>query len=151
MCLEFLPMNFVNSDQNNQEFDKSCPIVSYLHDVCKQESSFLMQPEGAKVPTTHYVPGSLGSLRHTSNETLACLQTVIPDFKAKHGVEKCHVSILTDGEAQYSRVWQKSEGMVRQKSMLHHGGKTLCSVTARLVAHILSITIDRPLIPCYAI
>ena len=106
----FFLMNFVNSDQNNQEFDKSC---LYLYRICmmyaRRNQVSWMQPEGAKVPTTHYVPGHLGLSGTPLNETLACLQTVIPDFKAKHGVEKCHVSILTDGEAQYSRVWQKSE------------------------------------------
>tara|TARA_A200000159_G_scaffold55428_1_gene51292 strand:- start:14098 stop:16257 length:2160 start_codon:yes stop_codon:yes gene_type:complete len=108
--INFFLMNFVNSDQNNQEFDKSC---LYLYRICmmyahRNQVSW-MQSEGAKVPTTHYIPGHLSLSGTPLNETLACLQTVIPEFKSRHGVEKCHVSILTDGEAQYSRVWQKTE------------------------------------------
>ena len=42
------------------------------------------------------------------NEAIMCLQTLIPAFSAKHGVEKCHVTILTDGESNWSGCWVKS-------------------------------------------
>ena len=33
---------------------------------------------------------------------------LIPAFTAKHGVEKCHISILSDGEGNWSGHWVKS-------------------------------------------
>ena len=40
------------------------------------------------------------------NEAVACLKTLIPSFKQKNGVEKVHVSLLTDGEACWSQYWK---------------------------------------------
>ena len=42
-------------------------------------------------------------------EAIGCLQTIIPDFKRRNGVEKVHVSILSDGEAAHPGIWMKSD------------------------------------------
>tara|TARA_B100000579_G_scaffold411914_1_gene403119 strand:+ start:996 stop:3230 length:2235 start_codon:yes stop_codon:yes gene_type:complete len=41
-------------------------------------------------------------------EAIGCLQSIIPDFKRRNGVEKVHVSILSDGEAAHPGIWMKS-------------------------------------------
>ena len=41
------------------------------------------------------------------NDSLVCLKTIIPTFKAKYGVEKLHVVTLTDGESNTIGVLQQ--------------------------------------------
>ena len=42
-------------------------------------------------------------------EAIGCLQTIIPDFRRRNGVEKVHISILSDGEAAHPGIWMKSD------------------------------------------
>ena len=44
-------------------------------------------------------PDKLGLSGTPLNEALICLHTIIPQFKKENGIQKLHVSILTDGES----------------------------------------------------
>ena len=46
-------------------------------------------------------PRRLGFSGTPLNEAIICLHEIIPQFKKENGVQKVHVSILTDGEANY--------------------------------------------------
>ena len=50
-----------------------------------------------------YVPSRVGLSGTPLNEALMTLRTLLPDFKARTGVEKAHVMVLTDGESAQSR------------------------------------------------
>ena len=66
------------------------------------------------------------------NEALLCLQTLIPAFTAKHGVEKCHISVLSDGESNWSGIWVKSsyDDDIHRSAM--RGGESIrCRKTGR--------------------
>ena len=71
--------------------------------------NFYRWDEVKPCPPTQYIPSHLNLSGTPLNESLATLQTLIPAFQKKHGVEKVHVSILTDGEAQWSRQWKTTE------------------------------------------
>ena len=104
----FFLMEFLSSEQNNHDFDTS---ATYLWRIC---SMFVFRnhynwDEVKPCPPTQYIPTGLNLSGTPLNESLAALQTLIPSFKKKHGVEKVHISILTDGEAQWSRQWRTTE------------------------------------------
>ena len=44
-------------------------------------------------------PGQINLSGTPLHESLVCLHQIIPQFKAKHGIQKTHCVILTDGEA----------------------------------------------------
>ena len=46
-------------------------------------------------------PHRLGLSGTPLNEAIICLHEIIPQFKKEYGIQKVHVSILTDGEANY--------------------------------------------------
>mgnify|MGYP003131532790 FL=1 len=45
------------------------------------------------------IPGELNLSGTPLHESLVCLHQIIPQFKSKHGVQKTHCVILTDGES----------------------------------------------------
>lgn len=51
------------------------------------------------------LPHILGLSGTPLNEAIVTLQSLIPAFQRKNGVEKVHITILTDGEAQQSGEW----------------------------------------------
>ena len=99
-------VEFLNSDLNNQLFDR------YARDLFRVTQMY-EQRYGNKRPFFERpVPDALPPHLHLGgtplNEALLCLQTLIPAFTAKHGVEKCHISVLSDGESNWSGIWVKS-------------------------------------------
>ena len=104
----FFLMEFLSSEQNNRDFDQSS---LYLWRVCSMfvYRNYYPWQEVKPCPPTQYIPSHLNLSGTPLNESLATLQTLIPAFQKKHGVEKVHVSILTDGEAQWSRQWKTTE------------------------------------------
>ena len=110
-------LNILSSDQNNRAFDEACLYVwrctaAYYYNYGPGYRS----PDRHQIP--QYVPPALSLGGTPLNEAIACLQTMIPQFKAKYNVEKTHVTILTDGEAQQSakyveREWKGEKTMLR--------------------------------------
>ena len=110
-------LNILSSDQNNRAFDEACLYVWR----CTAAYYYNYGP-GYRCPERHqipqYVPPALSLGGTPLNEAIVCLQTLIPQFKAKYNVEKTHVTILTDGEAQQSakyveREWKGEKTMLR--------------------------------------
>ncbi len=107
---DFHLLNFLSSSLNNATFDTyaldvwrvAFVIDSRYGDTHKRGWEFTSQ-----IP--YYVPPHMNLCGTPLNEAIACLQTLIPSFQKKNGVEKVHVSILSDGEAQWSNAWQEVE------------------------------------------
>ena len=110
-------LNFLSSKLNNQDFD------TYAKDiwrVCMSIDSrygqsfklFRRQMQDGLLEKWPDIPDRIPqhmSLGGTPlNEAIACFQTIIPKFQQEYNLEKCHVSILSDGEAQWSNMWRKS-------------------------------------------
>ena len=123
-------VEFLNSDLNNSLFDR------YARDLFRVTQMY-EQRYGNKRPFFERpVPDALPNHLHLGgtplNEALLCLQTLIPQFTAKHGVEKCHVSVLSDGESNWSGIWVKSsydDGIHR--SAMRGGESIRCRKTGR--------------------
>jgi len=99
-------VEFLNGDLNNSTFDR------YARDLYRvsqmYEQRYGNRNPFAERPVPDCIPAHLMLGGTPLNEAILCLQTLIPLFSAKHGVEKCHVSILTDGESNWSGCWVKS-------------------------------------------
>ena len=123
-------VEFLNSDLNNSLFDR------YARDLFRVTQMY-EQRYGNKRPFFERpVPDALPNHLHLGgtplNEALLCLQTLIPQFTAKHGVEKCHVSVLSDGESNWSGIWVKSsyDDDIHRSAM--RGGESIrCRKTGR--------------------
>lgn len=106
-CIDahFFMLKMLSSDLNNATFDKMAMYIwrnSFHYDV-----HYGQQRNNWDLRNT--CPNALPHCLHLSgtplNEAIVCLQGLIPQFQSKHNVEKVHVNILTDGEAQWSRQW----------------------------------------------
>ena len=101
----FFMLNLLSSDLNNATFDKMAKYIwrnSFHYDVHygQQRSNWeARQACPNALPPNFHLSGT------PLNEAIVCLQGLIPTFQGKHNVEKVHVNILTDGEAQWSRQW----------------------------------------------
>ena len=99
-------LEFFNGDLSNSVFDRYAKNLFRVTQMYEQRygnrNPFLERP----VPDA--VPGHLMLGGTPLNEAIMALQTVIPQFTAKHGVEKCHVTILSDGESNWSGFWTRS-------------------------------------------
>ena len=102
----FFLLNVLSSDLNNAAFDK---ISMYLwRNSFHYDAHYGQQKRNWEVRSQcpNAVPSCLSLSGTPLNEAIACLQTIIPAFQRKTGAEKVHVSILTDGEAQWSQEWR---------------------------------------------
>jgi hypothetical protein len=99
-------VELLNSTLNNSTFDR------YARDIYRvtqmYEQRYGNRNPFANRPVPDCIPPHLMLGGTPLNEAIICLQTLIPAFTAKHGVEKCHVSILSDGESNWSGCWVKS-------------------------------------------
>lgn len=100
----FMP-NLLSSRLNNSNFDK---MATYLWRVTYHYWAYYGGGRGdydlrCKCPGE--LPHILGLSGTPLNEAIVTLQSLIPAFQRKNGVEKVHVTILTDGEAQQSGEW----------------------------------------------
>ena len=60
------------------------------------------------------IPPRVGLSGTPLNEAIVTLKTLLPDFKARTGVEKAHVMVLTDGEScqsRYTRRYDEFDGV----------------------------------------
>ena len=110
-------VEFLNSSLNNSLFDQYARDLFRVTQMYEQRygnrNPFLSRPVPDALPPHLHLGGT------PLNEAIACLQTLIPAFTAKHGVEKCHVSILSDGEGNWSGHWVESsyDGEVHRSAM----------------------------------
>ena len=99
-------VEFLNSDLNNKMFD------NYARDLFRVTQMYEQRYGNRRPFFERPVPDCLPPHLHLGgtplNEALFALKTLIPAFTAKHGVEKCHVSVLSDGESNWSGIWVKS-------------------------------------------
>ena len=99
-------LEFLNGDLSNSVFDRYARNLFRVTQMYEQRygnrNPFLERP----VPDA--VPGHLMLGGTPLNEAIMSLQTIIPQFSTKHSVEKCHVTILSDGESNWSGYWTKS-------------------------------------------
>jgi hypothetical protein len=99
---QFHLLNLLSSSLNSKEFEK------YANNLYRV-GLIWDQRYGQAYYTPREVPDCLPPhmmLGGTPlNEALMCMQSLIPRFKAKNDVEKCHVSVLSDGEACWSGEW----------------------------------------------
>ena len=107
----FFLLNYLNNKLNSATFDKYARDlwrVTYMY-----ESRYGMMRRQwdwtNPNPTPDAIPNHLSLGGTPLNEAVACLQTIIPNFQVRNKVEKVHVSILSDGEAQYSAQWVETE------------------------------------------
>ena len=56
---------------------------------------------------SYNIPSEVGLSGTPLHESLICLHEIIPQFKTKHGVQKTHCVILTDGEANSLPVFKR--------------------------------------------
>ena len=56
---------------------------------------------------SYSIPSEVGLSGTPLHESLICLHEIIPQFKTKHGVQKTHCVILTDGEANSLPVFKR--------------------------------------------
>jgi hypothetical protein len=131
----YMPQHFhlhqlLSSEHNNKTFDKYANYLwrcTYMYDVRYGPSR--------SWEARQYVPGdgmpSIMGLGGTPlNEAIVSLQTLIPRFSAKYGVEKTNVCILTDGEAQWSGEW--SETTWKEETKIYRGSmKENCQIRNR--------------------
>ena len=110
-------VEFLNSSLNNSLFDQYARDLFRVTQMYEQRygnrNPFLSRPVPDALPPHLHLGGT------PLNEAIACLQTLIPAFTAKHGVEKCHVSILSDGEGNWSGHWVESsyDGDIHRSAM----------------------------------
>ena len=107
----YMPQHFhlhqlLSGEQNNKLFDKYAKYLwrcTLMYDVrygpSRRDWDFRANVPDAAMPTVMGLGGT------PLNEAIVSLQTLIPAFRAKYGVEKTNVCILTDGEAQWSGEW----------------------------------------------
>jgi hypothetical protein len=102
----FRLLNLLSSKLNNTTFDAyakylwriTIMLASRYGEIRKDWELTSKIPDA--IPPNLYLGGT------PLNEAVACLKTLIPSFKQKNGVEKVHVSLLTDGEACWSQYWK---------------------------------------------
>ena len=100
-------LNFLNSDLNNQQFDTySLEIWRTVVAIDSRYGSMYSRDWNDQYRIPDRIPSHMQLGGTPLNEAIACLKTIIPAFQRKHGVEKCHVSILSDGEACWSGKWR---------------------------------------------
>ncbi len=99
-------VEFLNGDLNNSVFDRYARNLFRVTQMYEQRYGNLHPFHSRPVPDA--MPSHLMLAGTPLNEALLCLQTLIPAFTAKYGVEKCHVSVLSDGESNWSGCWVKS-------------------------------------------
>ncbi len=107
----FFLLNYLNNKLNSATFDKYARDlwrVTYMYE--SRYGSMRRQWDWTNPnPTPDAIPNHLSLGGTPLNEAVACLQTIIPNFQVRNKVEKVHVSILSDGEAQYSAQWVETE------------------------------------------
>ena len=109
----FFLVNLLSSTLNNKQFD------TYARDIWRITTMFdcrygyrsrrwseEMYERSSSIPDA--IPSHMQLGGTPLCEAIGCLQTIIPDFKRRNGVEKVHVSILSDGEAAHPGIWMKS-------------------------------------------
>jgi hypothetical protein len=113
-------VEFLNSDLNNNLFDKYAKNLFRVTQMYEQRygnrNPFMTRPVPDAIPSHLMLGGT------PLNEAIMTLQSLIPAFTAKHGVEKCHVSILSDGESNWSGCWVKSsyDDKIHRSAMPHN-------------------------------
>ena len=122
---EFSLLNFLSSKLNNATFDlyaKELFRVTYMYESRYghgyRMSYYHCEERRHEIPNA--IPNHLNLGGTPLNEALACLQSLIPDFQRRNGVEKTHCVILTDGDAQHSGMWTESEW--RGEDKIHRTG-----------------------------
>ena len=95
-------LNVLSSSQNNKTFDEAMNYIwrassAYYYHYGPGHRDY---ENRGKAPS--WVASALSLSGTPLNEAIACLPTLIPNFQSKNNVEKTHVVILTDGEAQQS-------------------------------------------------
>ena len=97
-------LNILSSSHNNVKFDK------YAKYIWRCTMAYNFRYGSARVSewkTSGNVPDTIPRWLYLNgtplNESIATLKTLIPTFQRKYGLEKVHVSILTDGEACWSQ------------------------------------------------
>ena len=101
----FRLVNLLSSQDNNQDFEISAKYL--FRTVYGLTFRQVYDWETGTYTQTIPLPGfcSLGGT--PLNEAIACLPTLLPQFRAKTGVEKLNVIILTDGESNCTTYWRK--------------------------------------------
>jgi len=101
----FRLVNLLSSEDNKQDFEIS---AKYLYRTV-YALTFRQVYDWETGTYTQSIPlPGFASLGGTPlNEAIACLPTLLPHFRAKTGVEKLNVIILTDGESNCSTYWRE--------------------------------------------
>tara|TARA_B100000674_G_scaffold8192_2_gene6286 strand:- start:6023 stop:8146 length:2124 start_codon:yes stop_codon:yes gene_type:complete len=132
----YIPKHFhlcelLNSDLNNSVFDRYARDLYRVTQMYDQRYGNHRNPFASR-PVPDAIPNHLHLGGTPLNEAIACLQTVIPQFSSKNGVEKCHVTILSDGESNWSGYWTKSSYDDRiHRSCMNHNESIRCRKTGR--------------------
>ena len=105
----FAMPTLLTSEDNNSKFDEMAKYIWRITFQWDAHYGHGRRNWELQSKTPQAVPAQLGLAGTPLNESLVCLQTIIPHFQKKHGVEKVHISILTDGEGQHSASWKGLE------------------------------------------
>ena len=108
----FFLVNYLNSRLNNATFDtyardlwRICYMIDTKYTYRYSSRKQIDFERTSSVPDA--VPSHMQLGGTPLNEAIACLQSLIPDFQKKNGVEKVHVSILTDGDGAHPGYWRE--------------------------------------------
>jgi len=118
-------LNFLSSSLNNQQFDTyALEIWRTVVVIDSRYGSMYSRDWEAYQQVPDRIPPHMQLGGTPLNEAIACLKTIVPAFQRKHGVEKCHVSILSDGEACWSGKWRETtyngDTRVHRASLSHN-------------------------------
>ena len=101
--------NFLTSEVNNKEFTRHARNLFRVGKYFERYHSYSY--DSYRVPQPPHFLGLGGT---PLNEGLATMADFLPKWKQAHGVEKCHLVVLSDGEAQQiGYVHQKTEYIER--------------------------------------
>ena len=110
----FFLVNLLSSSLNNRLFDEYARDIWRITTMMSCRYGYRYRYSNEEQWTRQQeIPDAIPSHMNLGGtplcEAIACLQTIIPNFKRKTGVEKVHISILSDGEAAHPGIWMQSD------------------------------------------
>ena len=120
MDARFRLYNFLTSEVNNKEFARHARNLFRIGKYFSRYHSYSY--DSMRVPQPPHFLGLGGT---PLNEGLATMADLLPKWKTAHGVEKCHLVVLSDGEAQQIGYVHQKTDYVDRNYEYHCGHNTI--------------------------